>query len=259
MAHKPLTIEVLEQAEFDLTVVIDRWEEIERRLLALGHESSMEMAHEMAYDLALDIPHIAGLEFFAGLNVTDREKVLSKIELWKTARERLARLCFWLGSPSVYLVLKKVHPGFRPEVKGQDWDLKNGFDESGRKQALGVLAKLASREAEIPKVFVSYHPKDQQVLEQLRKDCAPFSENGELEIWDSSRTLPGDKAELKQVIDNAQVAVLLVSADYLNEKREWEMDPIYNRVKEGGLRLLWVPVAPSGYQTTWLEKCGPHS
>lgn len=87
-----------------------------------------------------------------------------------------------------------------------------------------------------------------QVLEQ----------EGILDLWDDRRIAAGDnwRVEIEEAIHRAQVAVLLVSAEYLASRfvREEELRRILELRRRGGLRVIPVIIKPCAWQRVeWLE------
>ena len=66
------------------------------------------------------------------------------------------------------------------------------------------------------KVFISYSHQDKAALQRLRVHLAPLAQAG-LDLWDDSKIDPGAqwREEIRQALDAARVAILLVSADFL--------------------------------------------
>ena len=67
------------------------------------------------------------------------------------------------------------------------------------------------------KVFISYSHKDSAALERLQVHLKPLERQGIVDRWDDTRIRPGQdwKAEIDRALDEARVAILLVSADFL--------------------------------------------
>jgi TIR domain len=65
------------------------------------------------------------------------------------------------------------------------------------------------------KVFISYSHKDQEWLYRLQTHLKPLVREG-LDCWDDTHIRPGDdwKQEIQNALDTAQIAVLLISANF---------------------------------------------
>ena len=66
------------------------------------------------------------------------------------------------------------------------------------------------------KVFISYSHADQDWLDRLQRHLKPLVREGRLDCWDDTHIRPGDdwQQEIRTVLDTAQVAVLLISANF---------------------------------------------
>jgi hypothetical protein len=66
------------------------------------------------------------------------------------------------------------------------------------------------------RVFISYSHADKPWLERLKRHLKPLVREGQLDCWDDTHIRPGDdwKQEIRTALDTAQVAVLLISADF---------------------------------------------
>jgi len=66
-------------------------------------------------------------------------------------------------------------------------------------------------------LFISYSHKNERWLERLEVHLKPLHLNGKIDVWSDKRLNPGDDwtREIKAALARAEVAVLLVSADFL--------------------------------------------
>jgi hypothetical protein len=101
------------------------------------------------------------------------------------------------------------------------------------------------------KVFISYSHKDQEWLERLKRHLKPLVREGNLDCWDDTHIRPGDdwKQEIRTALDTAQVAVLLISAnffasDFINEN---ELPPLLAAAEAKGVRILSVIISASRF------------
>lgn len=129
------------------------------------------------------------------------------------------------------------------------------------RKPLPVLAPLESPGRQAPardQIFFSYSHADRSWLQRFQKFLAPVCQNGTLKIWDDTRIQAGDewRAEIKEALDAAKVAVLLVSCDYLASPfiKDNELPPILDACKTAGVRIVWVPVSDCLYQHTPIER-----
>lgn len=99
------------------------------------------------------------------------------------------------------------------------------------------------------KVFISYSHKDTDWLNLLRVHLKPVERLHGIDIWDDKKIAPGMlwKDEISKALAGAKVAVLLVSADFLNSEfidRE-ELPPLLEAAHREGVRILPVLLKPS--------------
>src|SRR4051794_4914264 len=66
-------------------------------------------------------------------------------------------------------------------------------------------------------IFISYSHCDSTWLERLQVHLKPLEKEGFFDIWDDTRISTGQNwsVEIKKAIESSQVAVLLISADFL--------------------------------------------
>jgi hypothetical protein len=82
----------------------------------------------------------------------------------------------------------------------------------GSKPAAGDGSRLQRQE-----LFISYSRKDRAFMERFWTHLSPLETQYGLQRWDDSRIQPGDiwLEEIEQALARAQVALLLVSPDFL--------------------------------------------
>jgi TIR domain-containing protein len=102
-----------------------------------------------------------------------------------------------------------------------------------------------------PKVFISYSHADQEWLERLKRHLKPLVREGRLDCWDDTHIQPGDdwQQDIRNALDMAQVAVLLISAnffasDFIDEN---ELPPLLIAAKAKGVRILPVILSASRF------------
>ncbi len=98
-------------------------------------------------------------------------------------------------------------------------------------------------------VFICYSHKDKKYLDALQLQLGFYERQGMIEFWDDTRTTPGVQwySKIEQVIKSAKVAVLLISADFLNSKfiAENELPPLLASALSEGVKILPVLLRPS--------------
>lgn len=101
------------------------------------------------------------------------------------------------------------------------------------------------------RVFVSYSHADQRWLDRLKVHLTPLRQNYEYEVdvWEDTRIKPGSKwrKEIKDAVDRANVAVLIISADFLASEfiRTNELPPLLKAAEEDGALILPIIASPS--------------
>src|SRR3954453_5949311 len=92
------------------------------------------------------------------------------------------------------------------------------------------------------KVFVSYSHADKDWLDRLKRHLKPLVREGNLDCWDDTHIRPGDdwKQEIQSALGTAQVAVLLISADFFASDfiDENELPPLLAAAQAKGARIL---------------------
>src|SRR3954463_2803501 len=101
------------------------------------------------------------------------------------------------------------------------------------------------------KVFISYSHADKEWLDRLKRHLKPLVREGHLDCWDDTHIRPGDdwKQEIQNALDTAQVAVLLISADFFASDfiDETELPPLLEAAKANGVRILPVILSASRF------------
>ena len=101
------------------------------------------------------------------------------------------------------------------------------------------------------RIFISYSHADTEWLERIKRHLKPLTRGGILECWDDTHIQPGDdwKHEIRTALDKAQVAILLISADFFasNFIDENELPPLLAAAQENGVRILPVIVSASRF------------
>ncbi len=107
-------------------------------------------------------------------------------------------------------------------------------------------------------VFVSYAHEDRKWADELVTHMAPWIRDKRVNIWDDSRIKAGAKwlDEIESALDQAAVAVLLVSKDFLASEfiAKYELPRLLERAGRNELRLAWVAVGYSAVRMTPLSQ-----
>jgi len=111
----------------------------------------------------------------------------------------------------------------------------------------------------MPSVFLSYSHEDEVWKESLKTHLGVLESQGLLDTWDDRRIAPGAAwfEEIQNAIARASVAVLLISADFLNSKFiiGEEIPRLLQRQRSEGLPVIPVIVRPCAWQAvSWLSE-----
>ncbi len=108
------------------------------------------------------------------------------------------------------------------------------------------------------RVFISYSHADRKWLERLQVHLRPLIRDSIADIWDDSRIKPGDawRIEIRQALEAASVAVLLISADFLASDfvQSEELPGLLKAAEDRGVLILQVIVSPSRFERTPLSQ-----
>jgi len=99
------------------------------------------------------------------------------------------------------------------------------------------------------KVFICYSHKDERFLRELSPHLELLAKNNHINIWSDRKIEPGAmwQDEIKNSIEAARVAILLISVDFLTSQfiREYELPALLRAAKHQHMRLLPVSVRPT--------------
>ncbi len=109
-----------------------------------------------------------------------------------------------------------------------------------------------------PRVFISYSHLDEAWKDRLVRHLRVLAVEGEIELWHDRLIEAGGawKERIDEAIDRSDVAILLVSADFLTSAfiREKEISRILARRASQGLRVVPVIVRPCAWmKVAWLR------
>ncbi|MFL6203401.1 MAG: TIR domain-containing protein, partial [Thermoanaerobaculia bacterium] len=94
----------------------------------------------------------------------------------------------------------------------------------------------------MPSIFISYSHKDEAWKDRLASHLGVLAKQELLDLWDDRRIGAGEEwfEEIEAAIEDADVAVLLVSADFLNSKfiLEEEVPRFLQRRVDDGLKVF---------------------
>ncbi len=103
-----------------------------------------------------------------------------------------------------------------------------------------------------PLVFISYNKKDRKWVDELHKGFMPLVREGLFELWDDSQIAIGSKwqKEIKRAIERADVAILIVTSDFLASDfiHHEELSLILEKAETKNLKIMWIPVGYCLYE-----------
>lgn len=102
-----------------------------------------------------------------------------------------------------------------------------------------------------PKLFISYSHVDSACLDRLLVHLRPLHKSEAIACWSDKSIRTGDKwrKEIRHNLDNAAIAILLVSADFLASDFivNDELPPLLVKAETQGIRILPVILKPCGF------------
>ena len=100
-------------------------------------------------------------------------------------------------------------------------------------------------------IFISYSHRDRRWLERLQVHLKPLIRDLDIVVWDDNQIKAGTKRkeEIKQAINNAKVAVLLISADFMASDfiSSNELPRILANAKNNGTSIIPVILSASWF------------
>jgi len=121
----------------------------------------------------------------------------------------------------------------------------------------GSFVRLARKKPRRPGVFVSYCHRDQEWIDRLRPHLGVLEKVGNVTIWDDRAIGAGADwyGEIQEAMDQAAVAVCLISADYLASDfvTKEEIPYLLERREKEGMVLIPVLLRPCPWKIiSWM-------
>ena len=111
---------------------------------------------------------------------------------------------------------------------------------------------------DLTRIFISYSHRDQRYLKELQAHLAYYEQKGTIDFWDETRIKSGSRwyREIEKAITSAQIAILLVSADYLASDfiRENELPILLTAAEDKDVSILSVILRPCAFMSTPLAR-----
>lgn len=144
-----------------------------------------------------------------------------------------------------------------PDVEGVSLPTANELLE--RIQAPPTpISESSDARAERKLVYISYSRKDREWMERLRLHLLPLVHDGLIDVWDDTRLRAGQNwfGEIRRRAQEAAVAILLVSADFLASDfiAGNELPPLLDAAESEGVLILPVILKPSLFAETPLAR-----
>jgi len=110
-----------------------------------------------------------------------------------------------------------------------------------------------------PSIFISYSHKDEEWKDRLETHLRVLEMQNLLDIWEDRQIEAGDdwKPEIEDAINKANVAILMISANFLTSKfiLGEEVPKLLERREKEGIRVIPVIVKPCAWaRVKWLSK-----
>jgi TIR domain len=174
--------------------------------------------------------------------------------------DNLVFLC--LNHHSLYDSSASQHKGYTAsEVKAaRDVLYDVLYKELKKHRTADRLALVANTAVKSAKniAFVSYSRHDSKWLERLTVHLAPLQQNGQLSLWGDNFIRPGDHFldKIKEVINSARLAILLVTPEFLASEfiRKVELPQLLSRAQSGQLKICWIYIRACLYMETPLKQ-----
>lgn len=110
-------------------------------------------------------------------------------------------------------------------------------------------------------IFISYSHKDREWLSRLSAHLGVLEQEGDVGAWSDENLRPGDDwpREIREAMDSAKIAVLLVSANFTSSKfiMQKEVPVLMDRWRSGSLKILPLIVTPCPYGQSILREVEP--
>ncbi len=134
-----------------------------------------------------------------------------------------------------------------------DSSLANEFREALNQEIDRLITSPCSQPIVLPsikrhKVFISYSHADKAYLDRLLVHLKPLEKKGLLDVWVDSKIMTGEdwQQEINSALQQANIAILMVSADFLASDFivNNELPPLLTKAEVQGTKIVPVVVSP---------------
>ena len=187
--------------------------------------------------------------------VSERVKLDQQVKRVEDSLREAERAFFLMADPIERQQLRKRIEAIQEELLALRLRLESlGTESSAQRERAESQAGGGSPDK--PAVFISYSHADRAWVKRLMAHLKPLELAGMIAMWDDSRIIGGQpwRNEIRRLLESAQVAVLIVSADYLASDyvADEELPPLLDRASRRGVHVLPILVGPCDFLLTRL-------
>lgn len=132
------------------------------------------------------------------------------------------------------------------------------FEVDADRRVLHLLHFVAPKVSITKPLFISYSRKDAEWLDKLKIYLGQLEKQNLIRIWDDTEIQTGQQwlPEIRKALESAQVAVFLVTQDFLASQfiSSQELPVLMDAAVEKGCLIFWINVKPSTVQDSPLWK-----
>ena len=225
---------------------------------------------EVELKTVLDLENIYLGYVHSDRDIINSSRAIDAFHKWHATACVLFDKCFYPGDED-YVSFQNV------DGRGNGYSLKHEYDKvytvyqkllSRIREGRGVkYARIvhrrqesgASHSGDKTNIFISYSHADKKWLDKLERHLKVLERLiGSVEYWDDKKLKGGDKwkDEIEKAIKKANVAILLVSTDFLSSDfiATDELPPLLRKAEEEGTRILPLIVAPCAFTLSALSE-----
>ena len=203
-------------------------------------------------------------------DVINSMKAIDAFHKWHAAACVLFDKCFYPGDED-FVSFQSI------DGSGNGYSLNHEYDKvytvyqkllSRVRESRGVKYSRSVNRRQAPsnalpsekiRIFISYSHADKKWLDRLERHLKVLKRFIDpIEYWDDKQLKGGDKwkVEIEKAINKANVAILLVSTDFLSSDfiATDELPPLLRKAEEEGTRILPLIVAPCAFTLSELSE-----